>query len=42
MKKVSKKMIEAVEYSIQNPTISLTQIGQRFKVDRHAISKYKR
>lgn len=42
MKKLSKKTINAIEYSIQNPTISITQIGQRFGVDRHTISKYKK
>lgn len=41
MKKISKKLVNAIEYSIQNPTISLTKIGKIFKVDRHAISKYK-
>lgn len=41
MKKIKKKILEAIDYSIQNPTISLTQIGTIFKVDRHTICDYK-
>lgn len=40
MKKINKKVIKAVEYIKQNPTVSITQAGQIFNVDRHIISKY--
>lgn len=42
MKKMKKNLIPAIEYSIQNPTISITKVGQIFNVDRHSISKYKK
>lgn len=40
MKKLKKIVIEAIEYYKQNPTKSLTKIGEIFQVDRHSISKY--
>ena len=40
MKKINKKVIEAIEYIKQNPTVSMTQAGQIFNMDRHIISKY--
>jgi len=42
MKKIKRKVIEAIEYSNNNPTISVTKIGEIFGVDRHSISKYKK
>lgn len=42
MKKIKKQIILAIEYSLQNPTISITQVSKIFNVDRHAISKYKK
>lgn len=42
MKKVKKNTIKAIEYSIQNPTLSISEIGRRFNVDRHQIVKYKK
>ena len=41
MKKMKKNLIPAIEYLLQNPTISMTKVGQLFNVDRHAIAKYK-
>lgn len=41
MKKTKKQIIQAIEYSIQNPTISVTKVGELFGVGRHTISKYK-
>ena len=41
MKKLSKTAIQAIEYSINNPKESLTSIGEKFKIDRHSISKHK-
>lgn len=41
MKKLSKTVIQAIEYSINNPKESLTSIGEKFKIDRHSISKHK-
>lgn len=41
MKKMKKNLIPAIEYSIQNPQIPITKVGELFKVDRHSISKYK-
>ena len=40
MKKLKKIIIEAIEYYKQNPTKSLTKVGEIFQVDRHLISKY--
>lgn len=42
MKKMKKKLIPAIEYSIQNPTVSLTKVGELFEVDRHGLAKYKK
>lgn len=42
MKKMKKNLVPAIEYAIQNPTISITQISNLFNVDRHAITKYKK
>ena len=41
MKKLSKIIIQAIEYSINNPEESLTSIGEKFNIDRHSITKYK-
>lgn len=40
MKKLKKEIIDAVEYSINNPSISLTKVSQEFNIDRHTLSKY--
>lgn len=42
MKKLKKEVISAIEYSIQNPTISLTKVSELFNIDRHTLSKYKK
>lgn len=42
MKKLNKRVKQAIEYSVQNPTISITKVGQIFNVDRHQIAKYKK
>lgn len=42
MKKMKKKLIPAIEYSIQNPTISITKVGEIFNIERHQIAKYKK
>lgn len=41
MKKMKKKLVPAIEYSIQNPRVSLTKIGELFGVERHGLAKYK-
>lgn len=42
MKKIKKEIIDAVEYSINNPSISLTKVSQEFNIDRHTLSKYRK
>ncbi len=42
MKKMKKKLVSAIEYSIQNPTVSITKVGEIFNIDRHSIAKYKK
>lgn len=42
MEKMKQKLIPAIEYSIQNPQISITQVSKIFSVDRHMLAKYKK
>jgi len=42
MKKLAKKVIDAIEYSVQNPTTSMTEVGHIFNVGRHTIARYKK
>lgn len=42
MKKMNKKLLSAIEYSIQNPTASLTKVGELFGISRHTLAKYKK
>lgn len=41
MKKMKKNLIPAIEYSLQNPTISVTKISELFGIERHSVTKYK-
>ena len=41
MKKMKKNLIPAIEYSLQNPTISITKVSELFGVARHSVGKYK-
>lgn len=42
MKKMKKNLVLAIEYSLQNPTVSATKVSQMFGVERHSLSKYKK
>ena len=39
MEKQLKKLIEAINYKNEHPEFSYTEIGKKFHVSRHAISK---
>lgn len=40
MKKIKSEIMDAVEFLINNPSISLTKVSQAFNIDRHTLSKY--
>ena len=40
MKKIKSEIMDAVEFLINNPSISLTKVSQEFNIDRHTLSKY--
>lgn len=40
MKKIKTQILDALDYLEQNPTISITEASQLFRIDRHTLADY--